>query len=189
MKVQGVGVALVLDVTHLVGTEDIEAEGSEDGHHGGVFADARGILGEGAVTDAMVAVFDTPVAADNGFIFARGAPGSGHIKRDFRGHFPLPAARTPALTNPGNLYDLRNERQPLRVGCEIAIKHPGGAGFHSSMAGFRSGSECIDGHITCRRDAAIIQQLLLIFFDLHHAVVAAVLDRRKCFFGCAWRRA
>ncbi len=57
--------ACIGDILHLIEAQDVGGEGSQASEYAGIATDAAGILGEAAVTDIVVAVFDAPVIADD----------------------------------------------------------------------------------------------------------------------------
>lgn len=48
----------------VVGAADVEGEGSQSGHNGGVFADTGCVFGESRISDVVGTVFDAPMPAD-----------------------------------------------------------------------------------------------------------------------------
>jgi hypothetical protein len=76
IEADGVLVEGLSDIIDVVGAEDIECEGTASCDDAGIFSDTRGIFHERSVADAMVTVFDAPMAADGIMLFLRGADGS-----------------------------------------------------------------------------------------------------------------
>ncbi len=176
------------DVGNAVLAQDVEGEAAGSGHDAGVVADSASVLVAGHVADVVVAVLDSPMAADGGGPCGRREPGGrGDVVGDLTAFGPHAGGCGAEQGAACDAEDGFDEGLPLGFGEGVASGEDLDGAVLLARAPLAAIEDGLGGVGVCRQGADGLKQGGLVLLDLDQQVVARGPRRLECFFGRAWR--